>query len=129
MARYASLALALAAAATFAAMPLRASAQAYVGPAPECPYGYYDFPPYACAAYGYYGPEWFLNGVFIGTGPWFHGPRDFHGHVDNHYDTRHGYRGPLPHVGDRRNRSEHSERMAHFHGNEVHDGHGHGRPG
>jgi hypothetical protein len=37
---------------------------------PVCPYGYYDFAPYACAPYGYYGPEWFVGGLFIGTGPW-----------------------------------------------------------
>jgi len=49
---------------------------AYVGPAPVCPYGYYDYYPYACAPYGYYGPSWFVGGVFIGAGPWFHG---FHG--------------------------------------------------
>ncbi len=48
-----------------------------VGPAPVCPYGYYDVPPYDCAPYGYYGPEWFSGGVFIGVGPWFHGPRVF----------------------------------------------------
>ena len=46
---------------------------AYVGPPPVCPYGYYDYYPYACAPYGYYGPEWFVNGIFIGAGPWFHG--------------------------------------------------------
>jgi len=49
---------------------------AYVGPAPVCPYGYYDYYPYACAPYGFYGPEWFSGGVFIGAGPWFHG---YHG--------------------------------------------------
>ena len=49
---------------------------AYVGPAPVCPYGYFDYYPYACAPYGYYGPSWFSGGVFIGAGPWFHG---FHG--------------------------------------------------
>ena len=48
----------------------------YVGPAPVCPYGYYDYYPYACAPYGYYGPSWFSGGVFIGAGPWFHG---YHG--------------------------------------------------
>jgi hypothetical protein len=26
-----------------------------VGPAPECPYGYYEVPPYNCAPDGYYG--------------------------------------------------------------------------
>jgi hypothetical protein len=46
---------------------------AYVGPAPVCPYGYFDYYPYACAPYGYYGPDYFSGGVFIGAGPWFHG--------------------------------------------------------
>src|SRR2546428_11937005 len=46
---------------------------AYVGPAPVCAYGYYDYYPYACAPYGYYSPEWFVGGVFIGAGPWYHG--------------------------------------------------------
>jgi uncharacterized membrane protein YgcG len=50
---------------------------AYVGPAPVCAYGYYPYYPYACAPYGYYGPDWFVGGVFIGAGPWFHG---FYGH-------------------------------------------------
>ena len=45
---------------------------AYVGPPPVCAYGYYDYSPYACAPYGYYGPQWFVNGVFIGVGPWYH---------------------------------------------------------
>src|ERR1700676_199227 len=54
----------------------------YVGVAPVCTYGYYDYYPYGCAPYGYYGPEWFSGGFFIGAGPWFHRPgwwggRDF----------------------------------------------------
>ena len=48
----------------------------YVGPPPACAYGYYDYYPYACAPYGYYGSTWFSGGVFIGAGPWFHG---YHG--------------------------------------------------
>ncbi|MGB9068808.1 MAG: hypothetical protein WCC21_09565 [Candidatus Acidiferrales bacterium] len=44
---------------------------------PVCSYGYYSYAPYACAPYGYYGPEWFSSGVFIGAGPWFHG---YYGH-------------------------------------------------
>jgi hypothetical protein len=88
-----------------------------MGPEPVCPYGYYDFAPYHCAPYGYYGPEWFSGGVFIGAGPWFHGPHDFHGHVDNHFDPHHGYHGPFPERGDRP--------FNHFHGNEMRDGHGH----
>src|SRR6202040_9315 len=43
----------------------------YVGAAPVCTYGYYDYYPYDCAPYGYYGPDWFTGGVFIGAGPWF----------------------------------------------------------
>ena len=40
---------------------------------PVCDYGYYDYAPYACAPYGYYGPAWFNSGIFIGVGPWFRG--------------------------------------------------------
>lgn len=40
---------------------------------PVCPWGYYPYYPYGCAPYGYYGPDWFVSGVFIGAGPWFHG--------------------------------------------------------
>lgn len=45
----------------------------YVGAAPVCEWGYYPDYPYACAPYGYYGPEWFSGGLFIGAGPWYHG--------------------------------------------------------
>jgi hypothetical protein len=48
-----------------------------VAGSPVCTYGYYSYAPYACAPYGYYGPDWFSGGVFIGAGPWFHG---FYGH-------------------------------------------------
>src|ERR1700674_512250 len=40
-----------------------------VGPAPVCPYGYYNYYPYDCVPYGYYGPEYFSGGGFIGAGP------------------------------------------------------------
>jgi hypothetical protein len=94
-----------------------------VGVAPSCPYGYYETAPYGCAPYGYYGPEWFTGGVFIGAGPWFHGPANFHGHVDNHFHPDHGYKGPAPHPGDKVEAGrEHPP--ANFHGNEVHDGRG-----
>src|SRR6266404_2559789 len=46
---------------------------AYYGPAPVCAYGYYDYYPYACAPYGFYGPDYFVGGVFIGAGPWYRG--------------------------------------------------------
>ena len=45
----------------------------YVAGPPVCQYGYYPDYPYACAPYGYYGPNWFAGGVFIGAGPWYHG--------------------------------------------------------
>src|SRR5580692_4477115 len=86
-------------AACFAAAAPKAQAQISVGvdigTAPECPYGYYDYAPYACAPYGYYGPEWFNGGVFVGAGPWFHGPAGFHGNVNNRFDPQHGYKGPM----------------------------------
>jgi hypothetical protein len=88
-----------------------------IGPAPICPYGYFDYAPYDCAPYGYYGPDWFVGGLFLGAGPWFHGPRGFYGHVDNRYDPRGGYRGPLPGRG--------AAPFAHFQGNEARDGQGH----
>jgi hypothetical protein len=45
----------------------------YVAGPPVCTYGYYPDYPYGCAPYGYYGPSWFANGIFIGAGPWYHG--------------------------------------------------------
>ncbi len=50
-----------------------------IGEPPVCPYGYYEVPPYNCAPDGYYGPEWFSGGIFVGAGPWFHGPEHFYG--------------------------------------------------
>jgi len=88
-----------------------------IGVAPVCPYGYFDYPPYDCAPYGYYGPDWFVGGVFIGAGPWFHGPHGFYGHVDNRFDPRHGYNGPLPGRG--------AQPFNHFQANEARDGQGH----
>jgi hypothetical protein len=96
-----------------------------IGVAPVCPYGYYDYAPYACAPYGYYGPEWFVNGVFIGAGPWYHGPANFHGHVDNHFDVQHGYHGAMPKAGEHADTAHDVNHMSKFHGNEVRDGHGH----
>ncbi len=102
-----------------------AQVQVEVGVAPVCPYGYYDVAPYNCAPYGYYGPEWFSGGVFIGAGPWFHGPAGFHGYVDNHYHPDHGYHGPMPARGERAEPGRNFEKIEHFKGDEVRDGHGH----
>ena len=108
---------------TVAAPQTQAQVAVEVGPAPVCPYGYYDVPPYDCAPYGYYGPEWFSGGVFIGVGPWFHGPEGFLGHVNNHFHPDHGYAGPHPARGEHAVRPV--DHIEHFKGNEVRDGHGH----
>ncbi len=93
-----------------------------IGAPPICPYGYFDYAPYPCAPYGYYGPDWFDGGAFIGAGPWYRGSRGFYGHVDNRYDPRRGYAGPMPDRGE--------QPFNHFHGNEARDGQGHiGNPG
>ena len=96
-----------------------------IGAAPDCPYGYYDTAPYGCAPYGYYGPEWFTGGVFVGAGPWFHGADNFQGHVNNRFHPDHGYKGPAPRVGDKPEPSKRLDKVANFKGNEVRDGRGH----
>jgi len=110
---------------TVAAPPALAQVAVEVGPAPDCPYGYYDTPPYACAPYGYYGPEWFTGGIFIGAGPWFHGHADFRGHVNNHFHPAHGYKGPNPARGEKPRPENHLDHVSNFHGNEMRDGRGH----
>jgi hypothetical protein len=117
MFRWKAFALVAATAALFAgtvAAPAQISVG--IGVAPGCPYGYFDYAPYECSPYGYYGPDWFNGGVFIGAGPWFHGPRGFYGHVDNRYDPHYGYRGPMPGRG--------AQPFNHFQGNEARDGRG-----
>ena len=110
---------------TVGAPPSSAQVSVDVGVAPDCPYGYYDYAPYACAPYGYYGPEWFSGGVFIGAGPWFHGSADFKVHVNNHYDLHHGYKGPMPNRGEKREESKRPEEGKDFKANETRDGRGH----
>jgi hypothetical protein len=96
-----------------------------VGVAPECPYGYYDAAPYSCAPYGYYGPEWFSGGVFIGAGPWFHGPEHFRGHVDYRFHPDHGYKGAMPARGEKADPARHVDKIEHFKASEMRDGKGH----
>jgi hypothetical protein len=65
-----------ASAALLAGMAMVPAAQAQivvgvgVGIQPVCQYGYYDYAPYACSPYGFYGPGYFYNGIFLGMGPW-----------------------------------------------------------
>jgi hypothetical protein len=97
--------------------PAQISVGVNIGPEPVCPYGYFNYPPYTCAPYGYYGPDWFIGGVFVGAGPWFHGPHGFYGHVDNRWDPHHGYTGPMPGRGE--------QPFYGFHASEAQDGRGH----
>ena len=83
--------------------PAQVAIDVNIGPAPICPYGYY-------------GPDWFVGGLFLGAGPWFHGPHGFVGHVDNRFDPHHGYAGPVPEHG--------AQRFNHFQANEARDGRG-----
>ena len=115
------LALSVAAGICLAAAPVKAAARVTIGinigTAPVCPYGYFDYPPYPCAPFGYYGPRWFVGGAFIGAGPWFHGPDHFRGSVNRHFDPRFGYRGRLPHRGERADWARHRGWEHSFHGN------------
>jgi hypothetical protein len=118
--KFAVLAVAVALLGAVAAAPAQVSIN--IGVPPVCPYGYFPYAPYDCAPYGYYGPDWFDGGVFIGAGPWYHGHRGFYGHVDERFDPRHGYHGPLPVRGE--------EPFHGFHGDRAYDGLGHeGHPG
>ena len=119
-------ALAAVAGLCFAANAPKSQAQINVeiGVAPECPYGYYDAAPYSCAPYGYYGSEWFSGGAFVGAGPWFHGPANFRGHVDNRFHPEHGYKGAMPERGEKAT-AEHANPPKNFKGNETRDGRGH----
>ncbi len=121
--RYLALAVVVAMCFTMADPKAQAQVSVEIGAAPECPYGYYDVAPYNCAPYGYYGPEWFSGGVFIGAGPWFHGPEHFRGHVDRRFHPEHGYKGPLPARGERP--AKPVDRIEHFKGSEMRDGRGH----
>jgi hypothetical protein len=96
-----------------------------IGVEPVCPYGYYNFAPYNCAPFGYYGPEWFNGGVFIGVGPWFHGRHNFYGHVNNRYDPHHGYHGAYPGHNEHFDHQRFEQHSHEFHGNEMRDGRGH----
>ena len=86
----------------------------YVAPPPACAYGYYGYSPYACAPYGYYGPDYFSGGVFIGAGPWLHG---YYGRQD--FDERREFYG-RPFAGrpyeDRWHGFEDGWRGGEFHG-------------
>lgn len=69
-----------------------------VGPEPICAYGYYPSYPYACAPVGYWGPNYFVGGVFVGAGPWFRGwghPGGYYGRPGYAYHPGFLYRAPV----------------------------------
>jgi len=87
--------------------PAVVAAPVEYGP-PVCDFGYYSYYPYSCAPYGYYGPEWFAGGFFIGAGPWYHwgygrgwGYRGGYGYGRGGYGYRGGYGGARPGYGFR----------------------------
>jgi len=125
MKRITIFALVSVAAIIIAASTPRADAQISIsiGAEPACPYGYYDYAPYSCVPYGYYGPEWFNGRVFIGAGPWFHGSEGFRGHVNNSFDPQHGYKGHVPNNGEKATKRDRAPKK--FNGNEERDGRGH----
>ena len=66
---------------------------------PACSYGYYNYYPYACAPYGYYGPAWFNSGIFIGAGPWFRAGYGYRGYAPYRPGFGYGYRGSYAYRG------------------------------
>jgi hypothetical protein len=104
---------------------------------PVCLYGYYDFEPYACAPYGFYGDGYFYDGIFLGVGPWANwgyehgwGERRFEGSRGGQYRGEyrgHEYRGDRvrSHGNDNRGRNmgrnqDHGRRNS-GHANERHN--------
>jgi hypothetical protein len=82
------------------AKPAAAQVALSIGVPPSCPYGYYDYAPYACAPAGFYGPGYFYNGIFLGVGPWHNwgyahgwGGHRFYGPGGGRYFPAGGYRG------------------------------------
>ena len=97
------------------------------GPPPVCEYGFYPYYPYDCAPYGYWGPQWFVSGVFIGAGPWYHWYYTHPGFYRGYYYR--GFRGDWDHDrGFRRGDWDHNRgfrggdfRDRGFHGGDFHD--------
>jgi hypothetical protein len=67
-----------------------------VGPEPVCAYGYYPYAPYGCAPVGYWGPNYFVGGIFVGAGPWFRGWGHPYGYYVRPGYAYHGFYGGRP---------------------------------
>ena len=101
----------------------------YYNPPPVCDFGYYPYYPFACAPYGYWGPDYFADGIFIGAGPWYRfyyvhpelyerwGYHRWHDRDDWRWRDRDAWRG-RDHDGDRfrGNREFHGDRDRGFRG-------------
>ncbi len=105
----------------------------YVAGPPACAYGYYSYYPYACAPYGFYGPSYFVNGVFIGAGPWYHGyARPYYGRpyyggsYNGHSYYGRSYSDRRYEGRDRDDRRGFDGRGRDFHGNGFRGGDSHG---
>lgn len=122
----------LVAAGSAQAAPVTVGVGVAIGPEPVCVYGYYPFAPYGCAPVGYWGPNYFVGGIFIGAGPWFRG----WGHPWGYY-VRPGYAyrpgfAVRPGYGNRPGYAYHAAPPAHgfvgggYHGGAYHGGGFHG---
>ena len=99
---------------------------------PVCDYGFYPDYPFGCAPYGYYGPTWFVDGVFIGAGPWYnfyytrpvyYRPFYFNRGFGFHsFHDRDDFRGFHDHDGFRRFRDDDRFRGERFRGSRDEDG-------
>jgi hypothetical protein len=122
---------------------------------PVCAYGFYPYYPYECAPYGYWGPQWFVSGVFIGAGPWdhfyyrhpefyrryygggfdrFRGDRGFRGGYRDFRESDRGFRGGDHRFVDRErsfrgNGRGYAGGDRGYHGNEFHGHADHGSRG
>ena len=85
---------------------------------PACQYGYYDYEPYECAPYGFYGPEFFYGGIFLGVGPWENYGYG-HGWGEHRFEgNRYGYRNDNRYRGHEGNRGgNRGGNQNHNHGN------------
>jgi hypothetical protein len=127
--------LLLSAAALLAGLALVPVARAQIAieigePPMNCPWGYYEAPPYGCAPRGFYGPGYFHNGIFLGVGPWAgwgyaHGWGEyrFHGEGGGRYHGRGGYEAEHGHYFH-----GYDDRHGGPHGGEMHHGEEHGGP-
>ncbi len=89
------------------------SVPAYIYGPPTCAYGYYNYEPYACAPYGYYGPRWSRLGYY----------------VREYYGRGYGYRG-YDREGYERGREVYDREDYGREGyGRGYEGHGHGRGG